>query len=122
MEAASVVPGCQRPTKDIALEAWRAVTRGIDDKVLAAEIGISRGHYSHVISGEKGDLIDLVYRLPPHRRELRAAFFLKLSESEEAHPLTVAGEAAVAAMTKFLTLCVAFGFPGRAEEDERRRA
>jgi hypothetical protein len=109
-------------TKDVAIRIWQDVSAGIPGKVLGPECGWSEAHYSKVANGRQGDLMELLARLPAHRANLRAAFFLRLAESEQAHPLTLAGDAVVEAITRFLKLMVAFGFPERAEEDERRSA
>lgn len=112
-------------SKDIAVRCWQRVSAesGVDDKVLAAECGWSPGHYSKVATGVQGDLIDLVYRLPAHRSRLRATFFLRLSESEQADPLMQAGEQVIDLMSRFLRLCAEYGFPAeRVHDDQARKA
>ena len=74
--------------KASAVRCWREAVdaSGLDDKVLAADAGMSAGYYSKVASGEQGDLLGLVYRLGAQHPELRRDFICRLAEFEMADP------------------------------------
>lgn len=90
--------------KDDAVRCWQASIAAVDDKVLAAECGMSRGYFSKVSSGQQGDLFDLAARLPAHRASIRADFFGRLAELERVNPLDLAAEQLTAAATRWLRL------------------
>jgi len=108
-------------TKERAIQLWQEVSAAVPGKVLAAETGWSEAHYSKVSHGLQGDLMELLARLPPHRANLRADFFLRLTEAEGVHPIVVAAEEAIAAVSRFLRYAVAFGLQPVASEDEDDR-
>lgn len=86
---------------------------GVQDKVLAAECGYSRSRFSKIASGQSGNLLDLVYRLPPHRAALRAQFFAKLSEHESFDPVISAAEQLMTSAARFMRLAAATGIRPR---------
>lgn len=90
--------------KDRAVRCWQetVTASGLDDKVLASEVGMTKGYYSKVANGEQGDLLGLVYRLPKERAAMRADFFARLAEVERIDVVTLAAETLVAAAIRFL--------------------
>jgi hypothetical protein len=114
-----------RGSSRVQFHIWAELTAGIDHKVLADELGVSRGYYSKVARGEQGDLLELLFRLPPHRAPLRASFFVRLAEAEACDPIVSAWEDAERAVSRFLRLCAVKFQPAKAnlvEQSERRRA
>jgi len=105
------------------VQLWQDVSAAVAGKVLAAECGWSEAHYSKVAHGVQGDLMELLARLPAHRANLRADFFLRLTEAEGVHPIVIAAEEAIAAVSRFLRYAVAFGLQPAADvvsDDERK--
>jgi len=109
-------------TKQRAVELWLEVSAGVPGKVLAPECGWSEAHYSKVAHGLQGDLMELLARLPAHRANLRADFFLRLTEAEGVHPIVIAAEEAIKAVSRFLRYATAFGLQPVASEDDERKA
>jgi hypothetical protein len=99
----SSAPPAARSKAD-AVQIWAEVTRHIDDKVLAAEVSMSRGYYSRVANGQQGDLLDLAYRLPAKHAGIRAAFFARLAEAEARDPFGVAVEELVIVALRVLRM------------------
>lgn len=103
-EGNSVATSCQHDDNTVAVRCWQEVTKGVADKVLAAECAMSRGHYSKVASGMQGDLIGLVFRVGRRRPAMRKAFIALLAEHEGVDPLTAAVEQLVLASVRVLRL------------------
>ena len=96
-------------TRERAVQIWLEVSAAVPGKVLAPECGWSEAHYSKVANGHQGDLMELLARLPAHRANLRADFFLRLTEAEGVHPIVIAAEEAIKAVSRFLRYATAFG-------------
>lgn len=105
-EGNEVSTGFQAREKADAVRCWQQAVdaSGLDDKVLAADAGMSKGYYSKVSSGEQGDLLGLVYRLGVIHPDLRHDFICRLAEIEMADPLQRAAEQLARASMRFLML------------------
>lgn len=83
-------------------------------KVLADECGWSEGQFSKVASGQQGDPLDLVYRLPVTRAGIRRQFFDRLAASEQvADPLDEATEQLAIAAIRWFRVRVSATLPSR---------
>lgn len=105
-EGNKVSTGFHLGHKATAVRCWRDAVdaAGIDDKVLAADAHMSRGHYSKIATGQQGDLLGLVDKLGEHHPALREDFFARLTEAENIDPVQSAAEQLVLAATRFLRL------------------
>lgn len=103
-EVASSCQELELPDKSRAVRCWQAVVTasGLDDKVIASECGMKPDYYSKVATGKQGDLLDLVYRLPPSLRAMRHEFFARLCEDEQIDLEARAAEQLTVAAIRFL--------------------
>lgn len=92
------------PQKTTAIRCWEAAVGAarLDDKVLAADARVSRGHYSKIASGSQGDLLGLIYRIGAKRPSLLKDFIVRLAEAEAVDPRAAAAEQLALAALRYL--------------------
>lgn len=96
----------QEDVKAVAVKCWREIVdhSGVDDKVLAIDIGMTPKYYSKIAAGEQGCLLNLIYLVGRKRPELRREFIARLAEREDVDLLTQATEQLATAAIRFLRL------------------
>lgn len=114
MEGNAVSIDFRPDDKAAAVRCWQQTLArsGVDDRVLAAELGMSSGHFSKISTGVQGDLLGLIFRVGARRPELRRDFVARLAEREHVDPKVVAAEDLVITAMRFLKLCGAAAVGG----------
>lgn len=92
--------------KAAMVKCWQDLVdeSGLQDKVLAAAAGCSKGQYSKVASGQQGDLLGLICAVGEKHPHLKREFFARCAELECIDPLAWAAEQIAKASLRFLRL------------------